>query len=901
MTSRRCHYVLSTHWDREWYMTFQDFRYRLVQLLDRVLAGWQDGRLQGPFQTDGQVIILEDYLEIRPERRSEIERRMHEGKFVAGPWYVLPDEFLVSGESLVRNLRLGRETVRALGGTPSSAGFVCDLFGHNSQLPQIYRGFGIEGAFVWRGSNQINPRHFIWRSPDGSEVLAYRFGHQGYCSYCAAVRQAFEAVNPFDVEQCARNLENYLEAEAAATEIDPLLLFDGGDHQEWDPDAYAVLLQRAAASQEPFEIVHTDLDTYLREALQERDKVKTVVEGELREPASITDTHVDNQWLIPGVLSSRVWIRQDNAACQALLCSWAEPTSTFATLALQREYPQGYLNTAWRWLIQNHPHDSICGCSIDAVHEDMKYRFSQCHGIADRLTIEATRVLAASISGEVAANELRVVVFNPLARPINETTEITLEIPVEWPTFNEFFGYEPKPSFRIYSPDGVEIPYQRLGQALNQPHTRIAAWHFPQGYRAHHVQVSLPVDIPAMGYTTLTVRSCELAERFTRHPDVPGMAISECSMANEHLSVTIEPNGSLTVIDKRGGQRYERLLTFEDIADIGDGWYHGQAVNDEAFTSRGARADIALVHNGPMLTTFRVRNRMQVPAEFNFGTMRSSDILCELIIDSYVSLRPGCDRIEVCSTVHNTAKDHRLRVLLPSGARTDSYLADSPFDVIRRTIALREDNYTYRELETEAKPQQSWTAVYDDSRGLAVLADGLLESAVRDQADRPLALTLLRGTRRTVNTAGEPNGQLNWPITFHYWIIPLAGAPERARLFDQAQLLLAGVRSAQLQPQDITLYRQRQSLSVQGSLVQVSNPAVVTSLRMVAEGIELRLFNPEEAPTNIQIRLGDSVTARYHRFTRVNLESIPLEDMAVLTNPVEVQVGAKQIITLRLE
>ncbi|MCB0049978.1 MAG: hypothetical protein KDE24_10605, partial [Caldilinea sp.] len=143
--SLRAHYVLSTHWDREWYQSFQNYRYQLVCLLDRVLAGLEDGRLRGPFQTDGQAIILEDYLEIRPERRSELERLAQAGKLVIGPWYVLPDEFLVSGEALIRNLRLGREIARSFGVEPSNAGFVCDLFGHNSQMPQIFAGFGIRG------------------------------------------------------------------------------------------------------------------------------------------------------------------------------------------------------------------------------------------------------------------------------------------------------------------------------------------------------------------------------------------------------------------------------------------------------------------------------------------------------------------------------------------------------------------------------------------------------------------------------------------------------------------------------------------------------------------------------------------------------------------------------------
>ena len=138
-TRLRAHYVLSTHWDREWYQSFQNYRYQLVRLLDQVIEGFENGRLRGPFQTDGQAIILEDYLEIRPGRRDQLQRLAQEGKLVIGPWYVLPDEFLVSGESLVRNIRLGREIARSFGVEPSQAGFVCDLFGH-SRILCVARG-----------------------------------------------------------------------------------------------------------------------------------------------------------------------------------------------------------------------------------------------------------------------------------------------------------------------------------------------------------------------------------------------------------------------------------------------------------------------------------------------------------------------------------------------------------------------------------------------------------------------------------------------------------------------------------------------------------------------------------------------------------------------------------------
>lgn len=900
MSKRRAHYVLSTHWDREWYQPFQDYRYRLVQLMDRVLDGLADGRLQGPFQTDGQAIILEDYLEVRPERRAQVEEFVRARKLVVGPWYVLPDEFIVSGESLVRNLRYGRELVRSMGGEPSNAGFVCDIFGHNSQMPQIFKGFGIPAGLIWRGVNTIETRHLIWRGADGTELPCYRFGAGGYCSYAFDVRHAREADYVPDAEQVIEDLESFLRFESEHSQVEPVLLFDGGDHQEWDQTVYKTVMQYARHAQSNWEIVHTSLDDYIAEMLPQIGRITTQLVGELREPGLLR-SDIDQQWLIPGVLSSRVWIKQANAECQTLLCQWAEPTSALAKAALGIPNPDGYLRVAWRWLLQNHPHDSICGCSVDAVHEDMKYRFSQCRGIAERLTLEATRKLAASIAGEVGESELRVVVFNPLARPFEGTTELILQIPTDWPTFNEFFGFEPKPAFRIESAQG-QVPYQRLGQAMNRAKVRIFDTRFPQGYRTNDVRVSLPLEIPAMGYTTLTVRAGEKGKP-TRYPDVPGLATSERSMANEFLAVSIEPNGTLLILDQRTGETYSRLLTFEDVADIGDGWYHGVAVNDHAYVSTASQAEVALVHNGPYLATFRIRTRMGVPAEFHFDTMTRSEQLVELVIDSLVSLRASSDRVEVQTTVHNVANDHRLRVLFPSGAQAETYLADSPYDVVERPIALRADNHLYRELEVETKPQQSWTAVYDDQRGLAVISCGLMESAVRDLSERPIALTLFRATRRTVMTDGEPNGQLHGPLTFRYWIMPLDGEPDRTRLCELGQLLAAGLRVVQLRSEDMDLYRQSATLPPNGGFLRLTGPAVLTSARQVGDGLEVRLFNPTEKTVGATLDLKERPRpiSAPTRVQRVNLESIPLEPAKnIARGVVKLTLGPKEIVTVRL-
>ena len=144
-------YVIAhTHWDREWYAPFQHFRIRLVRLMDKLLHLLEHNPDYTHFNLDGQTVLLWDYVEIRPENRGRLEEYVSAGRLGVGPWFILPDEFLVSGESLVRNLQLGHR-IAAEFGHVQKAGYIPDTFGHISQLPQILRGFDIGTAMHFRG------------------------------------------------------------------------------------------------------------------------------------------------------------------------------------------------------------------------------------------------------------------------------------------------------------------------------------------------------------------------------------------------------------------------------------------------------------------------------------------------------------------------------------------------------------------------------------------------------------------------------------------------------------------------------------------------------------------------------------------------------------------------------
>ncbi len=895
-TSKRIgHYVPSTHWDREWYESFQDYRFRLVNLLDELLAMMKSQPALKYFQTDGQVIMIEDYLEIRPEREDEIRELARSGRLKLGPWYVLPDEFLVSGESLIRNLQMGME-VSGHFGEPSRAGFLCDMFGHISQMPQILRGFGIDSALLWRGVNEeTHGAMFRWQSPDGSEVMVYRFSpRSGYCSYAFKVRKCHQPDTALDFETAMKDFREYLDFETRRCPTDAFLVFDGGDHMEIEPRTVD-LLAEANKRYGDVEIVSSTLDAFMDDVRRQRNKITKAFVGELRDPGMTSD----EQWLIPGVLSSRIHLKQANARCENELCLWAEPFSVFAASS-GRTYPAGFLRTAWRHLLANHPHDSICGCSIDQAHKDMLYRFDQAHLIASHVTRDALTHFAQRIRlPEMGEKDMAVVVFNPGSEPIDGPVDLTLRFPQDIETvYEEWFGFEKKIGFRLFDAEGRELAYQYVNQRRERNGGRRPMRKFPTPDLRHEVDVTVPLHIPAYGYTTVICRPVKEPTRY-----LGTMAVDDHTIENEHLKVSVNCNGTLSLTDKRSGQVFDRLLTMEDCADIGDGWYHGTAVNEKVFTSVASSADAALTADGLHKATLAIRLTMNLPERFEFGPkMARSESLKPLVVTHHVTLRKGSEVVEVRTEVDNVVCDHRLRVLFPTGTKAATFLADQAFDVVERPIALRADNARLREMEVETKPQQTWTAVHDDRRGLAVVSSGLPEAAVRDQPERPIALTLLRSFIRAVLTSGNEGGQIQGRHEFHYRIVPLAGKPDVARLCRLGQQLAGGVRAVQQEHRDIVgrsdaVPPKRTLPAVQSFMSVDRSEAVVTAVHQRSGNAAgtVRMFNPTDRPIEATL----TTAAIRGEATIADLAGVALAPASRQGDKVRVSLKPKQIVTVQ--
>ena len=394
--------VPHTHWDREWYAPFQRYRVQLVGLVDDLLDLLEADPSFTRFLLDGQTAVVDDYLAVRPDARAPTPRTgRRAGRLQVGPWMILMDEYMVSGETIVRNLQLGMTRAAALGADPAgSVGYLPDMFGHIAQMPQLLRLAGLEHAVVWRGvPGAVDTTAFWWCAPDGSTVRAeYLYG-----SYSNG-RDI-----PDDPARLVARARGYdAELGAAALPGGDMLLMNGSDHllpQPW----LGKVVAAANGQQVEYRFSVTSLGDYVR--AQPTEGLPTW-NGELRSGARAN--------VLMGVASNRVDVHQLAAAAERSLERYAEPLA--ALVFAPADHPAALLDVGWRQLILNSAHDSSCACSADEVVEAVRVRYQEARHVGEGVTREALRTLAATIDAPPSST----VVVNTTPRDRHGTVAVSL-------------------------------------------------------------------------------------------------------------------------------------------------------------------------------------------------------------------------------------------------------------------------------------------------------------------------------------------------------------------------------------------------------------------------------------------------------------------------------------------
>lgn len=909
---KKAHIVTHTHWDREWRYPIWENRQYLIDMVDELLEILDTQPEYSCFLMDGQSVIIEDYLDMKPENREKVENYIKAGKIDVGPWYTLPDLYPVCGESLIRNLlkgsRLSEKLGKRLNVAHESFGW-----GQTAQFPQIYKGFGLD--FVVVAKNVSRDRcpncEFLWEAPDGTKVFATRLGEHARANF---FMNAFLAITTdkdynsdeyfmklgkdgqvyheadgkgywedyFVVQDLGTIHENRLKeaVELAWKSMDETvlpenrILMNGSDSSTAQPQ----LVQIIRKAQELFPDIELKLSTlqeYVDDFIRLVDESKLrTIKGELRDgPAYKCSANA---------LATRPRIKILNKKVENALFKVAEPLSV-----MEERYNTRFLERGIDYLLLSHPHDSINGVTQDKTAEDTVYRLNQALEIAETVSNTACKNIVKNIDFSGYSDEdMLLVLFNTLPYRRAETVRLYIDFPREMNVWEfELYDGERRLNKQVISRKEVVTPVSNL-------HTR------PLPYEVDRFEVIVETgEIPAMGYKTIkAVKTKNLNRKTVFWHDMRKYSGKELitavnTMENAFLAVRVEENGTVTIKEKTTGRVYSRLNYFEETGDQGDYWIYYPPYHNKTFNSLGSNAEIWYEENGELSATIAAKIRMNVPAygiinkNMVQGESKRSDEMTTIETVTYYTLKKDAPALQVKTVIQNTAKDHRMRVVFDTGIHTDTAHSAGHFYVDRRSTVPQGELY-YPEMQT--LPKGYFTTLKDENGGFSFVDNSTCEYEA--DCNGRLSITLFRGVRNIICTefrsAGafphEDGGQSLGELVYEYMLYPFSN-DETGMLAERMSAPVKAVQTTKGAGQKAD----------RESILEIPEELVLTALKKAEDSNRyiIRLYNPTDETVRGCVR-GRFTNAK---FVDLNETFTAEADLTNLT------VGPYKIVTIEAE
>ncbi len=900
MKKKEANLVLHTHWDREWRYPLWENRMYLCDLMDELLHTLDTDPDYAAFLLDGQSVIVEDYLLVRPENREKVEKYIKEGRIEVGPWYTLPDLYPLCGESLVRNLQKGMRLSEKLGKCTKVA-YESFGWGQTAQFPQIYKQFGLNFAVVAKNVDFARTKNseFIWAAPDGTKMLATKLGASGRANFFmnaylrimtglnyntneyeyAPGKQGFiyhradgngfwndchkmnydESIHE---EFLKPSVDTAVEGMSYSTNHDFIPLFDGSDSTTSQPQISA-LIRRMNEVYPDIDFKHVSLTDFVEKAekvYKEEDLV--VVVGELRDGP----THGCSA----NALSTRPRIKLLNKKAENALFKFAEPLCFMAKLK-----EDGFHEVAEDYLLKAHPHDSINGVTQEKTADDNMFRLAQTVEISEVLADRACETIVRRIDMTgFSDTDTPIVLFNTLPFERSENLHLYIDLPQSESVWD----------FDIIDTDGTVLSKQIISRKeVSLPVSALHARPYP--YFVDRMETCVSVDhIPAMGYKVLRVVKTQGFNRRAmfwqdiRRTDGREIARDCRTMENRFLKVTMNENGSIDILDKESGRVFSKLNYFEETGDYGDYWIYYPPYHNKTFTTLGQQADIWVEENGDVQATIGVRINMMLPEDSNLE--KRSDNLKLFPIELYYTLGRDSRQVNVKLKLNNQIKNHKLRVMFDTGINSDTVESAGHFYSDVRPVAKEGSSGIGGNLKPGQFYQDMQTLpmnYYVTRSGLTILNDCFCEYEGINNAEGTLVVSVMRCVRNYICTefrsAGdfphENGGQSLGELTFNY-AISLG-----TETYKDAERFIAPIKAVQISKGDGTeLPMEKSFLKVEGVVVSAIQKA------NDSEGYIVRMFNPTGETKHVDLP-GTEVTLNEEVVGRFNGEVGPYKIVSV--------------------
>jgi alpha-mannosidase len=897
MERKTAHIISHSHWDREWYMSLEEHRYYLVKLFDDLLEKLADDPDFHSFHLDGQTIMVDDYLQVRPEKEKEVKSYIREGRLIIGPWYILQDAFLTSAEANVRNLLYGMKDTKKLG-QEGILGYFPDTFGIYGQAPQLLKQANIEVAAFGRGvtptgfNNQVHHSddfsspysEMTWESPDGSKVLGILFAN--WYSNGNEIPESGDEAQAFWEKKLA-------DAEKFAS-TSKLLFMNGCDHQPLQKNITSAI----NTANELFPHVtfkHSSFLDYIEELKLELPEDLQTIRGELR------NQKTDGWSTLVNTASSRIYLKQANDRCQTLLEKVLEPIGLMSgNRSLHNDFSEFY----WKMLMENHPHDSICGCSVDEVHREMETRFNKVEKGAGKYIEEQAREIAESLSTQHENPEaVPIVVFHTSGQASGHV--IKEKIAFKKIYFNEMdfreipgkLKREPLPSFYIERSDKSRIHAAIKDLGVNFGY-ELPTDGFRKPYYAREAEVTFWLESEInVGYEI-----CYLVPS-KDHALAMGRAIwnePEKKLENENLLVSIHENGCYSILDKHTGYEYKNLGVYENTGDIGNEYMFKATEDGILETTEYAASTVEVVENNEYRASIAILSSISVPIEADEQLKierenlvwhperkaRRHETRTVISLKTVLVLEKEAQGLQVEVMIENQAKDHRLRALFPVGTGNSHHYADSIFEVVKRP----NEPESQWENPSFDHHMQRFVSLNDRKQGLTIATKGLHEYEI--VGGNSIAVTLLRavGELGDWGVFETPEAQCIGINKAEFMIIPHKGDVISSRSYTIAY-------NYPLRPTAIQVDQGEGVRPPTASLFNWSGEGLsLTACKPAADrkGMLLRWFNPTEELQNLSVEVKDTDS--------LYISTILEEKQELLgKGRIETIVKPQQIITLFIE
>jgi alpha-mannosidase len=822
---KKLNIVFQTHWDREWYLPFEKYRFRLLYVMKRIIKALDEKEIS-TFILDGQTLPLEDYLESAESiEKQKVLKYIKEGKIVIGPWYIAMDEFLVQGESMIRNLEFGHASCVYFS-NEQKIGYIPDTFGHVGQMPQILNNFDIHDAMMWRG---VHPNHseFIWNGIDDSKCFTI-FLTEGY--YQPILNQQ-NFVN--DVEAYVNKIEKF-------AHTNELLLTAGGDHLmpiDLPLNKRLEDLKKLIKNTE-FEI--TDYETYIGKVKSKVDVSKLeAIQGELR-----LNT---NCYILPNVLSTRSYLKINNQKLEDLMLGFIEPlVATQALFKKAEKHP--YIDDIWKNILKNQPHDSICGCSVDEVHLENEHRTmialqqieSFIQGVSEDYDIQTIQFYKQS-HRHVFEDDQHFSLFNPHPYDYSGIVEFKLWIKKDSP-LHQGFSIKDKDG-NIYDVSIASLYKDRLF---------ISPLDYPPAFRDGNTY-DVTINVKHLKAMTLTTFECieGIHEDAFIKEDV-------YSIENKHIKVELNKNGSIKLTSLKNNLVKDGIHQFYSELDAGDSYNYSKPEHDVISYAYLSQKPTIMRSKHSQTLTYHLT--IKQPAGLDDTRQNALNEMVETNIKVILSVYNDQKMVFVKTTIDNKAKDQRLKIAYPLHEKIDFTTSDSVFELKKREANRVESFQASRlkEVPVVVDPTLSMIVCHQSSENFVVYHRGLHEYQVHE-IDKTSVLnhTVIRSvshlSRDDFKSRGgaagpnleTPDAQCIRSIDFDYAF----------GLQDQ-HLSVTNIYQESLKYRNPIQKLRGFSLEEPKSLIKLSHEDVVlTSTRhLCIDTIEIRLWNPLNSKQSVKLQ-----------------------------------------------